>query len=299
MPWWARVLRLTAVTVAVILALRVGGCTDRLFFVPTREATPPPAEFAGARAVRFESSDRTPLCGWFIPAQTGAGGAGKALRAPTVLHLHGNAGSMVSHIGFTHWLPGEGFNLFMIDYRGYGESGGSATSRQALLADASAGLDALLRQPEVDPARVGLFAQSLGGAIGVTLMSRRPEIRAAVLESPFASWRLAAATAIGGSDPNWFVRALAALVIGDDERPMDAMATVRAPVLIIHGAADTIVPILHGRLLRDAAPDRVELLEFSGGEHNSLQETHPEARRAVRDFFRRALTNDAQADGVP
>ena len=152
-----------------------------------------------------------------------------------------------------------------------------------------------MAQPEVDAARVALFGQSLGGAIGVNLLARKAVFRCGVLESPFASWRLAAATALGGGEPGVFARGLAWLLIHDRDRPTDAIAQVRVPILIVHGDADRVVPIVHGRLLRDAAPDRVTLLEFSGGDHNTLADTHPESRRAVIDFLRRHLSDERGA----
>jgi len=291
-----RVVRLTLLLGVVMLALRVGGCAERLFYVPTREPTPVPREFDGARLVRFESRDGTKLCGWFIPAQRGVSdpnvhdaATARTDRAPTVLHVHGNAGNMNGHIGFTEYLPYEGFNLFLFDYRGYGESEGTASRRGPLTEDASAALDAMLAQPEVDPSRAALFGQSLGGAIAVNLMAQRDEFRCAVLESPFASWRLAAATALSGGEPGWVSRSLAWLLIDDANRPVDSITSIDVPILIVHGDADRIVPVLHGRLLRDAAPERVTLIEFKGGDHNTLCDTHPESRRMSVEFLRKHL----------
>ncbi|MBX3355778.1 MAG: alpha/beta fold hydrolase [Phycisphaeraceae bacterium] len=286
---------MTAVIAVLILLLRVGGCTDRLFFHPYREPTPAPAKFPEARVVWFESSDGTRLCGWFIPARGSAGQhlaggiADASGRSPTILHVHGNAGNMNWHLDFTSWIPAQGFNLFLFDYRGFGESHGSVTGRRAVISDAVAALDAMLALPEVDSERIALFGQSLGGAVGLSLLGRRSDFKCAVLESPFASWRLAAATALGGSRPNVIVRALCWLFVSDGDAPIDALSTTDTPILIIHGANDTLVPVVHGERLRDSSPDQVTLLAFEGGGHNTLQETHPEARRAVLEFLRKHL----------
>jgi len=297
---WFVLLRLTLVIAATMLVLRVSGCTERLFYHPTREPTPAPNGWPAARVVHFDSRDGTKLVGWFIPAGGGAPGSGRppstsdsgpasGISVPTILHVHGNAGSMNSHLDFSSHFVAAGFNLFMFDFRGYGESEGSASNRTALIEDSIAAVDAMLAQPEVDPRRAGLFGQSLGGAIGLNVLARRNELRCAVLESPFSSWRLAAATALGGNEPGWFPRSLAALLIGDGARPIDALLDARVPILILHGTADTIVPVVHGRLLRDASPDRVTLREFEGGEHNSLGWSHPESRRLAVEFFRANL----------
>lgn len=289
-----RALRLTLVLVVAIVAVRMGGCAERLFYVPTREPTPAPRGFAGARVIRFESRDGTRLCGWFIPAMERAGSSGGADAggsgvAPTIVHVHGNAGSMNSHIGMSDFLPRAGFNLFIFDFRGYGESEGSARRRAELIEDCHAALDATLALSEVDRARVGVFGQSLGAALAASLVADRSEIRCAVFESPFSSWRFAGATALGGSDPGWLSRFLAWMLIDDSFRPDEQIARVQVPILVIHGDADRIVPIVHGRMLRDAAPDRVTLVEFKGGDHNTLGDTHPESRRAAIDFLRANL----------
>lgn len=275
--------------VVLMLVLRVSGCAERLFYHPVREPTPAPAAAPGARVVRFDSRDGTRLCGWFIPAVEAPRGA------PAVLFVHGNAGNLNMHYGFVETLPRRGFGLFLFDYRGYGESEGRATARGPLIDDARAALDAMLAQPEVDPARIAVFGQSLGGAIALRAFREPGPIRSMVLESPFASWRLAAATALGGASPGAVSRALAALLISDDERPDEAISALDIPILIIHGDADRVVPVVHGRRLRDAAPSRVTLVEFSGGEHNSLRETHPEADRTVIEFLHRTLGTENAA----
>jgi len=284
--WMLPVVRWTATLIVVILLLRVFGCAERLFYHPVREPTPVPRDARGGSLVRFESRDGTKLCGWFVPAQ---GGAAETL-APTLLFVHGNAGNMNWHWGFVEDLPRAGFNLFIFDYRGYGESEGSAWSRGPLIQDADAALDALLAQPQVDASRVGIFAQSLGAAIALHVIAARPELRCAVLESPFASWRLAAATALGGNAPGFLARGLAALLIDDRDRPVDALMQVRVPILILHGDRDRVVPIVHGRLLRDAAPERVTLIEYPDGDHHSLRETHPHATERMIEFLHQHLS---------
>ncbi|MHC5005072.1 MAG: alpha/beta hydrolase, partial [Planctomycetota bacterium] len=227
-------------------------------------------------------ADGTRLHGWFIPAATGAADAA------TILHVHGNAGSINDHLGFTDYVPGSGFNLFIFDYRGYGQSEGRARRREPLIADAAAALDAVLARPDVDAARIGMYAQSLGGGIGLNVMADRPEIAAAVVESGFASWRDIAAEALGGDTPGPISRLVARMLIRDTVRPVDAIARIDRPVLLVHGTDDTIVPVGHSRRLAAAGPTAA-LVELDRGGHNTLRETHPELERIVVDFYLRTL----------
>ena len=284
-----RIWRIAAVLLAVLAIGWITGCMERMFYHPEPGPTPLPATLAraGAEEVRFRSGDGTELFGWFIPARN----VDPSLApAPTILATHGNAGNITSHVYFTEYLPDAGFNLFIFDYRGYGQSGGRAWKRGPLIADTEAALDALLARTDVDPDRIGLYGQSLGGSIGINVMAKRREIRATVLESPFCGWRDIAAETLGGEQPGWFARSLAAVLIDNSHRPLDAIAGIdRRPVLILHGDSDRIIPVSHGRRLKNAGGDSVELVELPSGDHNSLRDTHPQIESLTIDFFRRNL----------
>ena len=276
-----RVVRRWALVGSILLLLGwVTGSMERLFYQPTSGPTPPPA---GVERVRFRSSDGTALCGWFIPARSNIG------PAPSILHVHGNAGNIADHQWFTAYLPAEGFNVFLFDYRGYGESEGRPRRRADLLADAHAALDTLLARVDVDTARVAIYGHSLGGAIGLNLMADRPEVPVGIFESAFDSWPRVAANAIGGDPPVWIASWLARIVVPGGHAPIDAIARIDRPVLLLHGDADRVVPISHARRLSASGGERTELLVLDGGEHNTLRSSHPEVESRVVAFLRMHL----------
>jgi dipeptidyl aminopeptidase/acylaminoacyl peptidase len=280
---WA-LARAVLIAAAMVLVVRMTGCMERLFYFPLAERTPPPADAPGAESVWFESADGTRLHGWFIPAAPGSTPTGA-----TVVHAHGNAGNVYHHLGFTDFLPEAGFNLFLFDYRGYGQSEGHARRRGPLIADTHAAIDAMMAREGVDPQRVALFAQSLGGAIGLNVMADRDDLRAGVIVSAFTSWREMGATAVGGDPPNPIGRALGWLLVSDAMRPIDAIARIDRPVLLVHGSADEIIPVSHGRRLAGAAGETVEYVELEGGDHNDIRNTAPGFDRLVVDFLQRHL----------
>ena len=284
LQWLLRPGLVAVVAIALVAVMSATGCMERLFYYPVQGRTDPPPHLVGAESVWFRSADGTRLHGWFIPA----GGPALVERIPTILQVHGNAGNIESHVGFTEYLPAAGFNLFIFDYRGYGQSEGRARRRGPLIADSLAALDALLARSDVNPSRIGLYAQSLGGAIGLNVMADRPEIGAAVIESSFASWRDMAASAIGGDPPGAISRFLASVLIGDDHRPVDAVARIDRPILLIHGTDDSVIPISHGRRLAAAGPT-TEFVEIAGGDHNTLRWTNPEIEQLTIDFFKKHL----------
>ena len=277
-----------------VLLLWLTGYMETLFYYPAAGNTTPPSNFRNIESITFISEDGTKLHGWFIPAQNQTSPS----EAATILHVHGNAGNIESHIWFTEYFPQAGFNLFTFDYRGYGQSEGSARSRKPLIEDTNAALDALLARQDIDQSRIGMYGQSLGGAIGLNVMAQRPEIKAAVIESAFASFREVAANAVGGDPPNILGRGLAKLLIKDGNRPVDAIKRINLPILIFHGTSDSIVPISHGRQLADAGP-MAELVEFEGGEHNSLRATHGQMESMAIEFFYKHLQGKRPENAEP
>jgi len=271
--------------------LSISGCMESMFYMPAREATPAAMGPPGTQLVRFSSRDGTQLSAWFIPPQGSGDSSTPPEPSAAVLHLHGNAGSIRSHAFFSEHLPRAGFAVMILDYRGYGESKGRARRRGPMLEDAHAALDALLARDDVDPQRVALFGQSLGGAFALLLAAERPEVAAVMLESPFASWREIAADALGGGA---VARFAARLLISDELRPVDAAAQIDRPMLVIHGDSDRIIPVAHGRRVSQAAPQST-LHVLPGADHNSLRSTHPESDRLQIEFLRRMLAEDVPA----
>jgi pimeloyl-ACP methyl ester carboxylesterase len=93
-----------------------------------------------------------------------------------------------------------------------------------------------------------------------------------------------AASAVGGDPPGWFGRILAGTLISDGHRPVDAIARIDRPILILHGSVDSIIPTSHGQALAAAAP-QATLVILPGGDHNTLRSTHPQVETMVVEFL--------------
>ncbi|MEM7229281.1 MAG: alpha/beta fold hydrolase [Planctomycetota bacterium] len=280
-------IRLLIVTMAIGM-LWLTGIAERLFYHPDRAELDPPAEHR-AEVFHVELDGRS-IEGWFLHA------AGIDSRnAPTIFHVHGNAGNIDSHLGFVDHLPAYGFNVVMFDYRGYGGSDGRAWSRNGLIADTTAVLAAIRQRDDIDPDRIGMYGQSLGGAIGLNVMAEDGGLRCAVIESAFTSWREIASNAVGGDPPAWYGRGLARVLIKDHARPVDAIGWIEAPILLLHGTADRVIPMSHSVRLHNAAQN-AELLTGNGGRHNTLRGSHPELDDAMIAFFREHLGEVAETE---
>jgi len=242
----------TSAAVVLAAALTTSGCS-RFFFFPDRVLRIEPGNLGlEYRNVYFESAGGVTLHGWLLPAKAGTG-----VPAGTVVFLHGNAQNVSSHIGSVYWMPAAGFNVFLFDYRGYGTSEGEPTLADVHL-DAQAGLHRAASLPDVDPERIVVFGQSLGGAIAATAVAAlRDEVpvRVLVLDSAFSDFRLIAREKLASFWLTWPLQMPLAQTVPHDYRPLDALAALdRTSVLIVHGAGDEIIPIEHARRLQRAAP---------------------------------------------
>ena len=171
---------------ALCLLLALSGCSSLLFYPEPGQPITPVAAGLDYREVTLTAADGTRLSGWWLPAKKGVPLKG------TVLHLHGNGGNLAYHLGATAWLPEQGYQVLMFDYRGYGLSEGSPTL-PAVYQDIDAAFKWLQQQPEAQGQPLIVLGQSLGGAMGVHYLSQHPEqrqrLKAMILDGVPASYR--------------------------------------------------------------------------------------------------------------
>lgn len=258
----------------------------RMFYYPDRTVYETPAQYGlKYEELAFASKDGTRLSGWFVPA------IGKP--KGTVVHFHGNAQNMTSHFSFVSWLPAEGFNLFVFDYRGYGKSEGR-TDRNGLYEDSLAAVRYVRSRKDVDPDRLLVLGQSLGGAQAITAVGGgdKQGIRAVAVEATFFSYRSIVRDKIAEMPLlSLFRTPLAYLLIGNDLSPGDFVAKIAPmPLLLIHGTADDVIPYQHGVRLMERAREPKTFWRIEGGGHTEafIGAGSPYRRRLV-EFFDAAL----------
>jgi fermentation-respiration switch protein FrsA (DUF1100 family) len=269
--------------VAFFLALSLAGCTQA-FFQPHRVLVHTPAELGVAyQELSLRAEDGTALNAWYLPAR----GPARA----TVLYLHGNAENISTHFANVAWMPAEGFNVLALDYRGYGASGGSPTLPGVQL-DINAAMRALLARPDVDPNRIIVFGQSLGGALAIHYAAHgayRANVRALVTDSAFSDYREIAREKLAGFFLTWPLQWLPWLTVDNDYSPA---ASVRAispvPLLLIHGDRDVIVPPQHARRLHELAGEPKELWIVPEAGHIQALRSDSVRRRLAEYLLRNA-----------
>ncbi len=233
----------------------------------------------GTARVGGDTTAQQQVALWWLPHADPA--------APTLLYLHGTFRNLYQNLPKIDALRAVGFSVLALDYRGWGDSTPIVPDEDTIAADTALAWAELQRRPPQGTRRV-IFGHSMGGAVAVRLAAglKAGEIGALVLESTFTRMPdVAAEAGLVGRIVSWFTR------LQFDS--MSRIGQIKAPLLMVHGSADTTVPVALGRRLRDAAPAaaQVRWVEIPGGTHSRL---HSEAPAVYTEAFR-ALINQLPA----
>lgn len=249
--------RLVARSARALLIIIIGYLVLRLFeysqvYHPDRYFRSTGAELGRPfQDVRFTASDGVALHGWFYPADTNSDH-----RQLAVLVCHGNAGNIGDRLDVCAAFLSAGVNVFLFDYRGYGQSEGRP-SEQGTYLDAQAAHE-WLQNKGFAPGEIIVHGESLGGGVASELATRET-VAALVLQSTFTS-----ITDLGAELFPWLpVRWLA--TIHYDTR--SKLSRIHVPVLILHGREDTLVRFRHAER-NFAAANEPKFLEEMSGDHN-------------------------------
>jgi fermentation-respiration switch protein FrsA (DUF1100 family) len=245
------------VGIGVGMASLLAGCVEGLFFHPDQRVYATPQQLGIAVQDVFFDSGGVRLHGWWMPASG-------AVRA-TLVQAHGNAANVSNHAPLVSWLPAHGVQVLCFDYRGFGRSEGSP-SLDGVVADTRAALDEARRRAGPG-ARLVLLGQSLGGASAIRVAAEVDDLRLLVIDSAFASYRGIARDAAAAS-PLALLAPLAGASLPDASRdPEAAIARVRAPLLLLHGERDEVIPIRHSERLHAAARAPRQFVRIPDGRH--------------------------------
>jgi fermentation-respiration switch protein FrsA (DUF1100 family) len=266
----------------VLLAWRL---QERLAFPAPRAPVPDPKRVGVGNGEKVEliSGDGTKLVGWYLRAVQGGEGRGKSVEAddtstvrhrppppsPALLWFYGNGENIAAIWPIVREFQPPGTAVLVVDYPGYGGSGGRATEA-GLYGAADAAYAALVARPGVDQRRIYVYGRSLGSAAATWVAGRHP-VAGLILESPFTSAAAMARQLYALLPP--FILRLSLDNLG-------RMRQIRCPVLVFHGDADRLVPTTMGRDVAAAAAGPVELVLIHGAGHN---DTYDIGGRAYRD----------------
>ena len=243
------ILWLVAAYAAICAAAYFGNRSFMYFPDPTRVA-PVEVGLNGVREIEIAVADGTTLTAWHAPAKDDK---------PTILYFHGNGANAANRAPRIQKIRERGFGVFYLNNRGYGGSGGRPTEKDNIT-DAIAAYDHLIGLG-MPAGKIVAYGESLGSGQAVRLGAARP-VAAVVLEAPLTS-------TIDVARSTYFWLPLGLLITDkyDNERNI---RLVKAPVLVLHGAQDAVIPVEMGWRVYRAAnePKRIEL--FPQGTHDDL-----------------------------
>jgi uncharacterized protein len=234
-----------------------------LMYFPDRVRTPPVAAgLPQAQEVMFASADGENLIAWHVPAQG---------NKPVVIYFHGNAGALDLRAGRFKWLIADGTGLVALSYRGYGGSTGKP-SETGLIKDAAAAYDFTVARNPAE--RIVLWGESLGTGVAVALAAER-KVCAVILDAPFTSIADVGAAAYPFVPVRWCIK--------DSFNSDRRIHRLKAPLLVLHGELDRIVPIAFGEKLFALANEPKQMVRFPRGGHVDLDDHG--AAAWVREFL--------------
>ena len=236
---WKRFVR-SALFIYIFFALYVFFRADSMIFLP------PPASYQDTQDIlKVPVTNNEQISALYFPNPDAA---------YTLLYIHGNAEDLGDIrprlVDMYRW----GFSVFAYDYRGYGTSDGKPSERNAY-EDVNAAYAYLTQQLNVPGTEIIVYGRSVGGGSATALASQQP-VAGLILESSFTSA---------------FRVVFPIPLLPFDKFPnLQRLKNVRAPVLVMHGQADAIIPFHHGQKLYAAAPEPKDFLWVPGAGHNDF-----------------------------
>lgn len=295
---------LTRMAAILLLLAAIGLLTTYLFqrklqYFPDSSPVPlpPDAEALGLSQVDLTTSDGVTVLAWFAPprdhgldhgqeATDTSTAPGPARGRPLVVVVfHGNGGHRGTRLENLRWLVAQGHGALVLDYRGYGGSEGQP-SEPGLYADAEAAIGWLTARGFRD---LVYFGESLGSGVAIEMATRHPP-RGLILEAPFDS-----ALAVGKLAYPFLP---VGLMMKDTFRSDLAIDRVHAPLLVIHGTADEVIPIERGRRLFALANEPKRFVAIPGAGHNDLELFGERYHEPIARFLAAAAHPGAPASDV-
>lgn len=197
-------------------------------------------------SIIFKSKNGNNLNGWFLKPKD---------KKPTItlLHLHGNAGFLLSQYQTISPLLKNGFQVFIFDYSGFGFSEGEATRKNVLI-DALSALDYIKDRQDVKETRLVIYGQSLGGHLAAVVgTQRQSDIDGLVIEGAFSSHKDIASSTIP---------VLGRILVKEIYSAKKSIKDFYKPLLVIHSAEDKEIPFYMGKKIFDNANTPKEFYEI-------------------------------------
>lgn len=272
----------------VLLVGLLSGCEALLFYPQSTLLRTPAQVGVTYEDVVLDGEGGVTLHAWWLPAE---------IPRATLIFAHGNAENISTHLAGVYWLPAQGINVLLVDYRGYGRSTGYPS-----VSGAVSDLQVAVRWLEDKETGLPWFA--LGQSLGASLMGAavtglppdgRRHLAGVVLDAGFSEYARIAKEQAAKHWLTWSFQYPAAWAMPDGYDLSESVPAISpAPLLLIHGERDAVIGVEHARRLYAAAKAPKQLFLYDGGHIETFQ--RPEGREALLDFIASSLRQWAPPD---
>ena len=247
--------------------LFLSACSNFLFFpVKPFPVTPDAADIL-YEDIYLDTADGLKLHGWKLNAEEGKLDKGRAEQktAGTILFFHGNGDNVSTQLPNTFWLAKEGYDLYVFDYRGYGQSEGKA-ELDATINDMELMIAYVAKQLDADEKLI-VIGHSLGGSMSIYSVANsdyRDRIKALISVEAFSDYHDVTQDVLSNSWLFWLFQWPLSFTIDNSYRPLDYIASISPiPVLILHSESDEMIEMYHADRLYQAAkkPKSFQLID--------------------------------------
>lgn len=266
----------------VLLLLVVGGGYYLLrhfgrqyFYAPAAVITATPDEInLPYDSVGMATSDGFAIRGWFVPAPPEDSPPAAKAAPPVLLFFHGGKGNMSNQLDKLRLFHEMGLDVFIIDYRGYGQSRGTPTER-GLYDDALTAYFHLTETRGVPADRIFIFGEGLGAAVAIELASK---VRSAGLITEAAT-----ASVAEKIEDDWPLIPWRKL-LGDEFDAIAIIRDVNVPILMIHSVDDEVIPVTDSQRLFSVAREPKQFIEIKGPHEEAFMKSFDLYFDKIADF---------------
>ncbi len=215
--------------------------------------------------VSIETADGVTLHGWFIVGRS----------SQVLLFFHGNAGNISHRLKSIRQFQNLGLSILIIDYRGYGQSGGRTTEK-GISRDADAAWRYLTEDRAISGSDIVIFGRSLGASVASWLATQHQPL-ALIVESSFTSVPDIAEELYPWLPARWLSRF--------SHATRDYVRDVRCPILVAHSRDDEIIPFHHAEAIFASANKPRTLLAIRGNHNDAFLQDERTYIEGVRTFL--------------
>ncbi len=264
----------------LLTTLLLNGCSG-MFFFPARHHVQTPDQLElNYQDIQLTAADGTELHAWLLPAA--------GLPQATILFLHGNAENISTHIQNVRWLPAAGYQVLLLDYRGFGNSEGAAELPEIFL-DIDAALDWINTTPTVNGQPLFLLGQSIGASLMLYSATRHidnPRLCGLISDAAFTRYSDITRHVARQSWLTWPLQYPLAWMMSNNYDPIDALAELDSlPILFFQSIDDQVIP--YSNLSQLSAAHRGDNLQVSTtGPHTATFWQH-QNRSVMLGFLRK------------